>query len=178
MATNTNNWKVGEIVNLPRAEKPLKKGFSDIYENYIASRYICIREATDRQQGILVKVLGKAFADEIKVVSGQSFTIDETDQLFDSYKYFCYPFPSANDVKEVLNILRGNESLLAQFEAEYMHVNPDSTFWVCETASTMVFLKKKQYLSGTDNILYTSGKGDIHYRISVVHFDHNGELFW
>ena len=178
MATNTNNWTVGETVRLPRAERLLKKGFSASYETFIDSRYICIREATDRQQGVLVKVLDKTHTEETEVVGGQLYTIDETDQLFDSYKYLCYQFPSAADVKEVLSILRGNESLLAKFEAEHMHINPASTFWVCETASKMVFLKKKQYVSGTDNSLHISGKDDIHYRISVVHFDRNGELFW
>lgn len=178
MASDTNNWKIGEVVSLPRAEKLLKKGFSASYETFIASRYICIREATDKQQGVLVKVLGKAYDEEIELVSGQPFTIDENDQLFDSYKYLCYPFPTAKDVKEVLDIIRGNESLLELFEAEAMHINPDSTFWVSEVVRTMVFLKKKQYLNGTDNKLYTSGSDDIHYRISVVRFDHNGELFW
>ena len=65
MASDTNNWKIGEVVSLPRAEKLLKKGFSASYETFIASRYICIREATDKQQGVLVKVLGKAAFDTV-----------------------------------------------------------------------------------------------------------------
>ena len=109
MATNTNKWKVGETVRLPRAERLLKKGFSASYETFIDSRYICIREATDRQQGVLVKVLDKTHTEETEVVGGQLYTIDETDQLFDSYKYLCYQFPSAADVKEVLSIIRGDE---------------------------------------------------------------------
>ena len=46
MESTENNWTLGENVNLPRQEKGLKSG-STSYVHYIASRYICIREATE-----------------------------------------------------------------------------------------------------------------------------------
>ena len=59
MASNDNNWRVGEIVTLPRAAKVIKKSGVTAYARFISSRYVCIREATEKQHGILVKVLGK-----------------------------------------------------------------------------------------------------------------------
>lgn len=57
MKLNENYWNLGEIAKLPRVEKNLKEGDTIFYEQFVASRYLCIREATDNQQGILLKVL-------------------------------------------------------------------------------------------------------------------------
>ena len=67
------NWSLGEEVTLPRTERLLKKSGSRIYHRYINSRYICIREASDDQPGILLKVLGKAMSDDVFMVSSQPF---------------------------------------------------------------------------------------------------------
>ena len=72
MTSNENNWTLGEVANLPRMDKMLKDG-TTAYMQFIASRYICIREATDGQRGILVKVLGKSYSDQIKTIDGKPF---------------------------------------------------------------------------------------------------------
>ena len=106
MTSNENNWTLGEVANLPRMDKMLKDG-TTAYMQFIASRYICIREATDGQRGILVKVLGKSYSDQIKTIDGKPFGFDDRAELFSCDSFYSYPFPSANEVHEVLDILRG-----------------------------------------------------------------------
>lgn len=176
MESNVNNWKLGEIANLPRKEKVLKDG-STSYVHYIASRYICVREATEAQQGILMKVLGKAYSDQMKMVGGEPFGKDDYDELFDGHRYYSYPFPSANEVKEVLDILRDNDSLLQEFEEAKMHVNPDGMFWVRETAHNVFRKKIPQVYSGQDDLLHNPSNDTNYYRITMVYFS-NGQLNW
>ena len=176
MESNENNWKLGEIANLPRKEKVLKDG-STVYVHYIASRFICIREATETQRGILMKVLGKAYSDQVKMVGGEPFGKDEYYETFEGQRYFSYTFPSANEVKEVLDILRDNTSLLQKFENAKMHVNPDGMFWVRETARN-AFLKKVPQVYGGRNGQFYSPKDDTnYYRITMAYFQ-NGKLTW
>ena len=177
MASNKNNWTLGEIANLPKTEKLLKQGISTSYVHYIASRYICIREATEGQRGILVKVLGKVYSDQVGMVNGLPFCKDDHVELFDGHRYYSYPFPSAREVQEVLEILKWNQSLVAKFEAASMHINPDSTFWVNDTTRNMLFLKKPQFLSGQDDQLYPARDDANHYRLSIVYF-FKGKLNW
>jgi hypothetical protein len=106
MESNKNDWKLGEIATLPRKEKELKKSFMNLYVRYIGSRYICIREASDGQRGILLKVLGKSFPDQMKLVNGEPFGMDKREEIFNGTCYYSYPFPSVSELKEVLDILR------------------------------------------------------------------------
>lgn len=171
MKSNENNWMLGEIVTLPKQERTLKKSGLNEYMYYIASRYICIREATDTERGILVKVLGKCNSDPIRIVGGAPFCNDFHDELFTGDSYSSYPFPLAKDVQEVLEILKFNQDLLQKFEAAKMHINPEATFWVSDTTRNKLFLKKLQVLSGRDGQLHPADDDDVrHYRLSLVYF--------
>lgn len=176
--TNTKEWKAGDVVTLPRGRRMLKAGDNATYEQFIESRYICIREASTGQRGILVKVLGRASGDYAKIVKDEPFWKDDKDMLFYGDIYYSYALPSAKEVKMVLDIVRGNESLLRQFEDERMHFNPDSTFWVNNIKHSMLFFKKLQYLDAHDGKLYTANNADNHYRISIVYFNKDGEITW
>ena len=177
MESKKNNWSLGEIATLPKQERPLKKSGSTTYLQYITSRYVCIREATDGQRGILVKVLGKFYSDQVVIVNGEPFSKDDHDELFAGHRYYSFPFPSAKDVKEVLDIIEDNQDLLQKFQAASMHINPNSTFWVSDTVRNKFFLKKPQILSGRDGQLYTPSDADNHYRLSIVYF-FKGSLIW
>ena len=177
--TNTKNCKIGEIINLPRAKRVLVSGSNLTYEHFIGSRYICIREASTGQRGILVKVLGRASGDYAKIVKGVPFWRDDDDITFYGAIYYGYPLPSVKAVKEVLGIVKGNESLLRQFEEARMHINPDSTFWVKKIRRSKLFFKKLQYLDAHDGKLYTANdNANKHYRISIVYFNNDGEITW
>jgi hypothetical protein len=177
MDLNEYSWNLGEIAKLPRVDRVLKEGDTNQYEQFITSRYLCIREATDHQQGILLKVLGKADPDEVKVISGEPFCQDDYVAMFAGHCYFSYPFPKSNQVKEVLDILRQSPRLLMTLESLKMHINPNSMFWVSETARNAFFLKIPQvYDSRTDQLLPAS-KDTLYYRISIVYF-FEGELIW
>lgn len=108
MESNENKWTLGEIVTLDRKEKPLKKSGTTTYERFI----ICIREATEGQQGILMKVLGKPDSEQIKIVNGQPFCKDDYDELFEGNRFFSFPFPSANEVNPSRGVALVNRLLV------------------------------------------------------------------
>lgn len=170
MEKTENNWTLGELVNLPRQEELLKTSGPKSYSRFIGSRYICIREATEGQRGILMKVLGKAYGDHIIMVNGESFSKDEREELFAGMHYFGYSFPTANQVMEALDIIRDNQDLQRKFEEALMHVNPDSTFWVSETTRNKFLCRKPQVLSGRDGQLYPARDDDKHYRVTFAYF--------
>ena len=176
METNENNWKLGEIVHLPRSEKKLKDSFT-VYVNYIESRYICVREATDGQRGILMKVLGKAYRDQVKVVGGTAFSHDDHEELFVGDRYYSYPFPSTSEVQEVLDILRGNDALLQKFEEAKMHINPNSMYWVRETVRNAFLKKIPQVYVASSGQLQNPSDDTNYYRITMVYF-YKGQLIW
>ena len=177
MDSKENNWTVGETVTIKRMERPLKESGSTSYAQYISSRYICIREDNGEQRGILLKVLGKAYSDQIGMVNGQPFCQDDSEELFAGNRYSSYPFPSAKEVQEVLEILRDDKSLLQKFEAASMHINPNSTFWVNDTTHNMLLMRKPQILNGRDGQISSAGDDVNHYRISIVYFSKDS-LIW
>lgn len=177
METTENNWTLGELVTLPREEKLLKKGGTTSYSRYIASRYICIREATDGHSGILMKVLGKTSGERIMMMNGEPFCKEDREELFLGKRYFSYPFPTANAVMDALDIVRNNQDLQQKFEAASMDFTPDSTFWVSETTRNMLLQKKPQFVSGRDGQLYPARDDGEHYRVTFVYF-YKGSLNW
>ena len=177
METTENNWALGEQVNLPREEKLLKKSGTTSYLRYIASRYICIREATDGHRGILMKVLGKTSGERIMMVNGEPFCKEDHEELFVGKRYFSYSFPRATEVMEALDIIRFDQDLQQKFEAASMHINPDSTFWVSDTTRNMLLRRKQQFVSGRDGQLYPARDDGEHYRVTFVYF-YKGSLNW
>jgi hypothetical protein len=176
MSSNVKNWSVGELVTLGRKEKMLKKG-DKTYGEIVASRYICVREATEGQRGILVKVLGKIPKEFIMLVDGKPFTKDSMEELFENICYFSYPFPKTNDLKEVLEIIRSNPSLKDRFEKESMHINPSSTYWVQEIVTRFRVKKELQYYDASADRLCKATDNTPHYRLTIVYFEKKG-LTW
>ena len=177
METTESNWTLGEVTTLPRKERLLKKSSRKSYSRYIGSRYVCIREATNEQRGILMKVLGKANSDKIMMVGSEPFCKDDREELFFGVHYLSYTFPKANEVTEALNIIRANQNLKQQFEEVSMHINPDSTFWVSDTTRNMLLVRKPQYLDGRNGQLYTARDNGEHYRVTFVYF-YKDNLNW
>lgn len=170
MKKNECNWKVGEVVNLPRTETLLKTRGMISYERLIGSRYICIREATDNQRGILVKVLGRCLPQSVAVVGGQPFTKDDFEESFEGTHYFSYPYPATKDVREMLDILNSNPTLLQYFENASMHVNPKAKFWVRDMGRQMLVFKQPQCYDAVSDILCTIRDDESAYRLTMVYF--------
>lgn len=177
MAIKENNWQVGDVVTLPRETKPLKRTGSKSYEQCIGSRYICIREASSEQRGILLKVLGKMPRAHIMMVGGQPFTKDDRAELFDSLLYYSYPFPDVSDIREVLDILLDNNDLLKKFEDALMHVNPRSRFWVSDTQKHLLVMKRALCYDSKADSLLAATSNDAPYRLTMVYFQ-DGKLTW
>jgi hypothetical protein len=167
-------WSVGELVSLTWNEWLLKKSGSTSYVELVRSRYICVREATNEQPGILVKALGKVTRDQILLVNGTPFSKDDSDYLFKGKCYYSYPFPLADDLKEVLDIIDANPSLLQRFEEESMHFNPSSTFWVRGIARRMLGLKKLQFFDASTGQLSKAQDATPHYRLTIAYFNKDG----
>ena len=173
----SNNWTIGEIVTLPQEEKLLKENGMYHYLFHIGSRYVCIREAVNGQRGILLKVLGKTISDNVKIVSGEPFCRDDCEELFIGYRYRSYPFPMAHQVKEVLDVLHQEPTLLQKLEEANMHLNPNGIFWVADTTRNAFLFKIPQvYDTGTCQLRSVSDD-TAYYRISVVYF-FRGHLSW
>lgn len=170
MKSNEKNYRLGELVTLLRKETLLKKSGTTSYAQLTGSRYICVREATDSQPGILVKVLGKLIPEHVMVVDGQPFSKDDRAEAFDSVCYFSYPFPTTENVKEVLEIIRGNRSLLQTFEENHMHINPNSKFWVSEVVSRLLVLRIPQCYDVFLDRVITPKDSDVPYRLSMIYF--------
>ena len=171
MESKENKRKLGELETLPRTNTQIKEGRTS-YEHMVGSRYICIREASDGKQGILLKVIAKMPQYQIKVVAGEPFCKDDKLEGFDSDVYYSYQFPTTDQVKEVLGILRENKELLDVFEKHSMHINPYSTFWVRETVTKMFILNKLQYYDSKNDVVLPSTGDDreTNYRITVAYF--------
>ena len=177
MGSNENSWHLGEIATLPRTERLLKESGSKLYERLIGSRYVCVREATERQRGILVKVLGKISPEHIEIVAGQPFTKDDREDTFTGIRYFSYSFPAVKDVREVVEILRSNPSLIQIFEDASMHINLKSKFWVNEMERSFLFMKRPQCYDSYSDKIGTLSNDETAYRLTMVYF-YKGHLNW
>ncbi len=178
METKEYHCALGEKVNLPRITGSITKGQMRSYEHLIDSKYICVREATEKTRGMLVKILGKMPVDPILIKSGEPFCKDDKNEAFTSDVYYSYRFPSVEELKEILGILQGNKELLDKFEEASMHVNPLSTFWVRDTVSKLLFMKKPQYYDATSQQVIPAGdSSDIHYRITVAYY-YKTQISW
>ena len=166
------NWRLGEIVSLKWNYELIKKSGQKSYAYCAVSSYICVREATDRQYGILVKVLGKTSKEHIMFVNGEPFCKDEREDLLKGKCYYSFPFPTLNALKEVLEIVNSNEALKGRFEAESMKFNPASTFWVREAAGGFLS-KKPQYYDAASGQLCKATDNAAHYRLSIAYFNKN-----
>jgi hypothetical protein len=171
MTADKKNWTLGEIVNLPRKSSMFKSSGQKSYAYLVGSRYICIREAGDGTQGILLKVLGKIPREGINMIGGEPFCKDDKNEGFTDDTYYGHRFPSQKEVKEVLTILQNAPELVEKFEKSSMHINPRSSYWVRDTSRNMLFMKRPQvYDSRTEVLAPADNDSDIHYRLAVVFF--------
>ena len=173
----TSNWKTGDIVTLQRIDKMLKKNSTTAYKELVSSRYVCVHEASKGERGILVKVLGKIPARYLNIVDGKPFVKDDTEELFYDTNYYSFPFPKANEVEEVLSIIRNNPELKKQFESISMHINTEATFWVRETTRNLLFTKQLQYFDAKSCHTCKAIENKARYRLSIVYY-YNSELVW
>lgn len=172
------DFKVGEIASLPNKTRQVSKSGLKSYEFQIDSRYICIRECVGNERGVLVKVLGKTSRDNIIIAGGEPFFKEDKEEGFACDIYYGYRFPSIKELKEVLDIIRNEKTLIEKFEKASMHINPSSTFWVRDTARRLLVLKDPQYYdAGSDQLFAAENDKKLHYRISVVYFS-KSQLSW
>lgn len=172
LKTAKNEWNVGELVTLQWTRTHLIKEGKALYSNYINSHYFCIREATKGQRGILIKNLGKTRQNNIMLVSGNPFCKDDFDNMFLNKHYFSFSFPMAEELKEVLDILRSDIDIQQKLLDNNMITNPNGTFWVNDTKSQFLGLKQKlqYYDSPTDSLVTANSQNERHQRITIVYF--------
>lgn len=172
LRTTKNEWSVGELVTLNWTRTLLIKEGKMSYSYMIDSSYFCIREATESQQGILIKSLGKTKQNNIMLVRGKPFCKDDFDDMFLNKHYFSFSFPMADELKEVLDILRSDIDIQQKLLDNIMVINPNGTFWVNDTKSQFLGLKRKlqYYDSPTDSLVTANSQSERHQRITIVYF--------
>lgn len=168
---NERIWKLGEVVILPRKSNKVKTSGQKTYEHLTADKYVCIRESADGQRGILVKMIGRVEERDIQIIAGEPFCKDDKDGALEQTIYYSYRFPTIEELKEVLTIVRENEKLWKQLNEAGMHINPDGSFWVRELARTMLVMKKPQYYDPKTKLLGTAADAEEnHRRLTLVYF--------
>lgn len=172
LRTTKNEWSVGELVTLDWTQTHLIKEGKMSYSYMIDSSYFCIREATESQRGILIKSLGKTKQNNIMLVRGKPFCKDDFDNMFLNKHYFSFSFPMADELKEVLDILRSDIDIQQKLLDNNMITNPNGTFWVNDTKSQFLGLKRKlqYYDSPTDSLVTANSQSERHQRITIVYF--------
>ena len=172
IVSNEANWRLGELVNLSWNYKEIKMSGDKTYAYYTESHYVCVREATDGQRGILVKGLGKIQRERVMLVNGEPFCKDEREELFMGKRYFSLPFPTADELKEVLDIVRFDMKIQQILIDNGMFFNPNGTFWVSDTKSQLFGLKRSpQYYDPSTGCLATAKHLDErHNRITIAYF--------
>jgi hypothetical protein len=172
IVSKETDWHLGHLVNLSWNQKEIKKSGRMYYANYAESRYVCIREATDGQRGILIKGLGKIQRNHVMLVNGKPFCKDEREELFMVKCYFSFPFPTADELKEVLDIVRFDMNIQQKLIDNGMFFNPNGTFWVSDTKSQFFGLKRSpQYYDPSTGCLATAKSLDErHNRITIAYF--------
>jgi hypothetical protein len=176
MESNINKWSIGQKVSLSWKTKQLKKNKKNSYERMIGSNYICIREASDGHNGILLRVLDNAKASSVMLISGQPFFMDESARLFEGFSYSSYSTPSLAELKEILAILGSNSSLLVRFDEASMPINLKSLFWVNETARNTFFQKKPLCYNPSTDSLCIASDPVAPCRLTLVYFNSQQQL--
>jgi len=172
MKTETRNWSLGEMVRLSHQGKPVCESSITSYEHLVDSRYICVREADENTPGILLKVVGKVTDENILIKGNEPFVKDVKSEGFRCDIYSSFRFPSGEEVKLMVDILKNNQELVDKFEEASMHVNPNSTFWVRETIHGLFIRTKLQYYdTRSGKLSIHSGDSEPRYRLTLVYFD-------
>ena len=168
----SQEWSVGELVNMERSTTQLKESGTNMYSNMVSSQYVCIRETTDGQDGILVRGLGNIRQRHIMIVSGEPFIKDERDDLFVGKQYYSHPLPTADELKEVLDIVRTDENIQQKLKACGMQFDSNGTFWVSDTKAKFCGLKRdlQYYDTKTGRLATAKSPDEYHQRITVAFF--------
>lgn len=168
---NERIWKLGEVVDLPRKSNPLKKDGQNTYEHLTDSRYVCIREAENGLRGILVKMIGRVEEKDIMNIAGEPFCMDGKEESSGRNVYYSYPFPTLEELKEVLTIVRANDKLWQQLNDAGMLINPDGTFWIKEMKQKFFAKNKPQYYDPKTKFVETASEPEEnHRRLTIVYF--------
>ena len=171
MELTNQHWKLGEVVHLPRTGQPLRHSGQHAYEFQIYSEYVCVREAIGSQRGILVKMMGRVPEKDITPVAGEPFCHDDQKEVDGKQVTYSYQFPTIEELKEVLKIVRENDKLWQQLCDASMHINPNGTFWVREMERKMLVMKKPQYYDPkVDLVESAADPEELHRRLTIVYF--------
>ena len=86
--------------------------------------------------------------------------------------YYSYPFPTVNELKEVLDIVRSDMDIQQQLIDNGMFFYPESTFWVSNTKSLILGLKRmlQYYDPSTDRLATAKSRDERHQRLTIAYF--------
>ena len=166
------HWSVGEMVSLPHGDEMVKQSRNKTYKYELPPNCICLRKAEDYCRGIMVADLGTYSANRMLMVDNKTFCKDNKTRGFYDTVYYCYPFPSVREMKEVLDIIRKDPDLQQMLREQQMYIDPSATFWVSDTRRSLFPWKRKAlyYNPQTDSLSAVKTGDDVHHRITIAYF--------
>lgn len=165
------NSKKGELVEMTNQTTFTKKEGLKKYSYFTDSHYVCVRERRVNLSGILVKMLGRCAAVDMKMVNGEPFCKDDKEEGFYDDHYFSYRFPSESELREVLAIIRDDDELRQQLKEAKMSINPDDVFWTRETKRSMLGTRKPCLFDSSADKLSTPENNFKYYtRLTIAYF--------
>lgn len=160
------------MVTLPYSNKTIMRSGNKTYKYELPTNCFCLRKAEIQRRGILVTVLGKNAANSIFIVGKAPFCKDSKVQGFYDITYKSHPFPSVDELKEVLAIVHSDETIQQMLREQHMNIDPAATFWVRNTyRSLLSWRRMPQYYDPQTDSLRTARKGDEkHCRLTITYF--------
>lgn len=174
MTEKKSRWTVGEKVSLHHHKTILYRLPRRIFAHFVASRYLCIREASSKNRGILLKVLGTFEAGEISSRRFEAFCKDAKDDGYDFRpdSYYSFRFPTKKQVKEVLQILKAQPELVERLYEIGMGFSWQQGYWVRGMAFNCLLGSKPKWYDPTADAVFVSHRSEEeHLRMSIVYFD-------
>lgn len=165
-------WDVGDYVILNKETKLLKTSGTRSYSSFIGSHYVCIRETSEWQRGILIKGLGKVRGENLWIINGKPYCKDLREEYFTGTHYYSYPFPTVDELKTILDIVRFNNDIQQILIDNGMFFNPNGTFWVTNTKTQLLGLKHtlQYYDALTGRLAAIKSPDERHQRFSIAYF--------
>lgn len=169
----TGRWSLGEFVKVPHYTETIGKKDGKKYKHLWERRYICVREATEGQQGILIKVLDRATSVQLQLMGGEPFYRDGKVVNKDRRNYYGFQFPKLEELKVVLDLLKQNELVTMKLREKWSHFDLTGLFWIRELKSRFFgFQKKPQYYDNkTKQVAVGKGGNKRIQRISIIYFE-------
>ncbi|MCR4852225.1 MAG: hypothetical protein K5893_01370 [Prevotella sp.] len=169
--SNLSEWKVGNLVAPGLMFRKICHYGGKIYMNFVDSKFVCIREATASEPGVLVKVLNSCDQSRFLFRKGEPFVKDYKNVNFESPVEYCsFRLPTVEEIKFVLSIAKSDKTLGEMLSDRGLSPYEPATYWTRDISRSIIGRHVKFYDSATGEVKSESGDDTERIRITVVYF--------